>query len=559
MNNMKRIATSSLVLAVLVGSGCLTFSACSVETRGLGGETDDENQGEIGLKLSLPSGSQLNSVSYTVTGPSAFSKTGSVDLSKSTTLSVQLTLPAGGPYSITLTGTTTDGSTSCAGAGTFSVIARQTSKVNVHLTCHEAPRTGSALVTGVLNICPQIDGLAAAPAEVLVGKSTTLSATAHDSDAAPAALAYAWSASSGTLSSSSGSSPSFTCTAPGDASITLTVSDGDTAAGCAETQTTSITCTSNTATYALFGDWPYGTVINTAPSFIAQVNADPDVKLALHIGDIHSGSQACSDAYNLSIFNYFQQFNDPLVYTPGDNEWTDCQKTKEFSSGYPIDELTKLRALFFATPGKTLGVASKTVLSQGNAFDPAHPEDAAYVENVLWEEAGVLFVTLNIPGSNDDRLPWAAPFSNPTAQADEIAKRDAANSRWLSKAFALATAHGDAGLLLGQQADMWDPAQAAVGGDGLTGFDAHVAQLATLALAFGKPVLLVNGDSHLYEAEHPLADPTSAAYGYHPVPAPVPNLTRITVDGSTNFTDWVKLAIDPNTPDVFSWTRINTP
>jgi hypothetical protein len=556
---MKSIGPSSLVLAALVASGCLTFAACSVETRGLAGETDSESQGEIGLKLSLPSGSQLNTVGYTVTGPSAFSKTGSVDLSKSTTLSVQLTLPAGGPYSITLTGTTSDGGTTCSGAGTFSVIAHQTSNVNVHLTCHEAPRTGSALVTGVLNICPQIDGVAVTPAEVLVGKTTTLSATAHDSDAAPAALTYAWSASSGTLSSSTAASPVFTCTAAGDATITLTVSDGDAAAGCVDTQTTTVTCTSNKATYALFGDWPYGNVIDTAPSFIAQVNADPDVKLALHVGDIHSGSQACNDAYNVSIFNYFQQFTDALVYTPGDNEWTDCQKTKELSSGYPIDELSKLRALFFATPGKTLGAASKTVLSQGNVFDTAHPEDAAYIENVIWEEAGVLFVTLNIPGSNDDHLPWAAPFSNPAAQADEYAKRDAANSRWLAKAFALATAHADAGVLIAQQADMWDPAQAAVGGDGLSAYDAHVAQLATLALAFAKPVLLVNGDSHLYEAEHPLADPTSAAYGYHPVPAPVPNLTRITVDGSTNFKDWVKLVIDPSTPDVFSWTRVNTP
>jgi len=556
---MKRIGTTSLVLAALAGSGYFTLTACSVDTRGLGGETDPENVGEVGLKLTLPGGSQLNSVSYTVTGPNGFSKTASVNLTSSSTLSFQLSLPAGGPYSITLSGTTTDGATTCAGTGSFTVIARQTAKATVHLTCHEAPRTGSALISGVLNICPQIDSLAASPSEVLVGKSTVLAATAHDTDASPAALSYAWSASSGSLSATSGASPSFTCSTPGDATITLTVSDGDATAGCADTQTTTVTCTSNKATYALFGDWPYGNIIDSAPAFIAQVNADPDVQLALHIGDIHSGSQACGDAYNLSIFNFFQQFNDPLVYTPGDNEWTDCQKTKEFSSGAPLAELAKLRALFFPTPGKSLGMAPKTVLSQASAFDAAHPEDAAYVENVIWEEAGVLFVTLNIPGSNDDHAVWAAPFSDPAGQADEIAKRDAANSRWLAKAFALATAHGDAGLLLGQQADMWDPAQVVAGGDGLNGYDAHVAQLAAATLAFGKPVLLVNGDSHLFEADHPLADPSAVAYTYHPIAAPVPNLTRITVDGSTNFKDWVKLVVDPTTPAVFSWTRINTP
>jgi hypothetical protein len=556
---MKHIGISGLVLTALVSGGCWAITGCGVDSRDIDDSKQPENVGEVGLRLTLPGGSLLNSVSYTVTGPGSFTKTGSVDLSKSNTLSMQLSLPAGGPYSITLTGTTSDGASACAGSGTFSVSAHQTSNAIVHLTCHEAARTGSVFVSGVLNICPQIDGVAASPSEVLVGKSVALSATAHDTDAAPAALTYAWSASSGTLSSATAASPTFTCTTAGDATLTLTVSDGDAAVGCADTQTTTVTCSPNKAVYALFGDWPYGNVIDTAGSFITQVNADPEVKLAVHVGDIHSGSQACSAAYNASVFGLFQQFSDPLVYTPGDNEWTDCQKTKEFSSGYPIDELARVRTQFFPTPGKTLGAAPKTVLSQANAFDVAHPEDAAYVENVIWEEAGVLFVTLNIPGSNDDHLPWAAPFSNPVAQADEIAKRDAANSRWLSKAFALATAHGDAGVLVAQQADMWDPASVVAGGDGNNFYDAHVAQLASLTLAFAKPVLLVNGDSHLYEADFPLADPTSAAYAYHPIAAPVANLTRITVDGSTNFKDWVKLTVDPTTPSVFSWVRINTP
>jgi hypothetical protein len=279
----------------------------------------------------------------------------------------------------------------------------------------------------------------------------------------------------------------------------------------------------------------------------------------MHVGDIHSGSQACSASYNQQIYNYFQSFSDPLVYTPGDNEWTDCQKVKELSSGYPIDQLTSIRSMFFANPGKTLGGVQKSVLSQANAFDPAHPEDGAYVENVMWEAANVLFVTINLPGSDDDHLPWAAPFSNPAAQADEIAKRDAANSRWIAKAFATATTDATSAVLIGLQADMWDPAQFATGGDGLDGYNALVVQLANVIVAYGKPVLLINGDSHLYESDQPLADPTSATGVMHPVGFPVTNLTRITVDGSTNFKDWVKLVVDPTTPAVFSWTRVFTP
>ncbi len=84
-------------------------------------------------------------------------------------------------------------------------------------------------------------------------------------------------------------------------------------------------------------------------------------------------------------------------------------------------------------------------------------------------------------------------------------------------------------------------------------------QIATLTVAYDKPVLLFNGDSHLFESDLPLADPTSATGVMRPVSFPVPNLTRITVDGSTNFHDWVKLVVDPSTPAVFSWTRVNTP
>jgi hypothetical protein len=543
--------TTAALLAALIAGGS-TLASC-------GRGKDAEDIGEASLAVIIQGGSVVNTVSYTVTG-AGLNRMGTFDVSHSATISgIISALPTGGPDTITLSATSVDGSLTCGGSATFSVLARQTVAVNVKLECREGPKTGGILVSGTLNVCPQIDGLSATPDEVVVGSTVALVGNAHDTDGAPAALTYAWTATSGALGNATAPNATFTCVQPGPSQITLTVSDGDTAVGCADTQTLTVNCTKATATMALFGDWPYGTVINSATSFIAQVNADPDVELALHVGDIHSGSQPCNDAYNLSIFNFFQTFSDPLVYTPGDNEWTDCQKVKEMSSGAPLSELAKIRALMFPNPGKTLGGVQKAVLTQADAFDPAHPEDAAYVENVMWQQANVLFVTLNFPGSDDDHLPWAPPFSDPAGQADEIAKRDAANSRWIAKAFAAATSAGNAGILIGTQADMWDPAQFAVGGDGLDGYDAYVAQLASLAVAFGKPVLVVNGDSHAFLVDHPLADPTSATGIIHHVGFAVPNLTRIVVDGSTNFKDWVKLVVDPSTPAVFSWTQVFTP
>lgn len=343
----------------------------------------------------------------------------------------------------------------------------------------------------------------------------------------------------------------------------------------------------NPLTLAVFGDWPYSqALLSAAPLLIDSINADPKVRLVLHVGDIHSGSMPCTGAglsplpataapdWNRGIVYLFDQFKDPVVYTPGDNEWTDCHKTKEGASGYPLNELASLREMFFANPGETLGGRDKRVLSQAGAFDPTHPADAQFVENVMWEESQVVFVTLNLPGSNNDGQPWKGgsktvpgnapyspdpfvpPYLNEAARAQEATERTDADIRWLRAAFAQAEASGAKAVLIGLQADMWDPEAVAVGGDGLAGYDGLVHELASLSLHFHRPVLLINGDSHVFGSDTPLADPYSMIGLIHGAPA-VPNLTRITVQGSTNHpSEWLRLTIDPRLPSVFSWENV---
>src|SRR5262249_9806656 len=322
-------------------------------------------------------------------------------------------------------------------------------------------------------------------------------------------------------------------------------------------------------TLAVFGDWPYSLdLVAAAPLLINSINSDPAVSLVLHIGDIHSGSMPCTGAgllplpagsnpaWNLAIFALFEQFKDPVVYSPGDNEWTDCHKTKQLSSGAPLNELAAVRNLFFPYPGRTLGGRKQRVLSQANVQDPANPDDAQFVKNVMWKRAHVVFATLNVPGSNNDGLPWTAPFDDEAARQQEVAERSAANLRWLERAFAWATREQAKGVVIGLQADMWDPAAVIPGGDGLDGYTDFVKRLAALCLDFGRPVLLINGDSHVFEADHPLAVPNSATGLIHGTPT-VPNLTRITVQGSTNKPrEWLRLTIDPDSPEVFSWENI---
>jgi hypothetical protein len=132
----------------------------------------------------------------------------------------------------------------------------------------------------------------------------------------------------------------------------------------------------------------------------------------------------------------------------------------------------------------------------------------------MWEDAKVMFVTVNMPGgSNNDYFttaPWTNGFVNQTAQTTEKSRRTDADIRWLQTAFTEAAFNHDKAVVVVLQADMWDrEALPAAGGAGLDQYTPFVQALADSAGKFGRQVLLLNGDTHLFEADHPLADPNS--------------------------------------------------
>jgi hypothetical protein len=334
---------------------------------------------------------------------------------------------------------------------------------------------------------------------------------------------------------------------------------------------------------AVFGDSPYGlkdadtAQFNATPAFIKSINDDPDVSLVLNVGDIHSGKQTCSQAYDQSIYDLWTAFQSPVVYTPGDNEWTDCHKTKEGGLD-PLENLGYVRDIFFATPGNAIAV-DKPVLSQSENYDANYPSDAEFVENVMWEQSGAVFVTLNVPGgSNNDEDNWYG-LDRTQAQTDEILKRTSAALRWLDRAFALAGTNHAKAVVIQLQADMWDL-------DGTDPKELHIANyrqfidsIALHTAAFGKPVLLLNGDSHGYRSDNPLVKGAPCvtengttevacsddAYDSQPNGYNVKNFHRLVVHGSVAPMEWLKLTVKPGDSDgraranafgPFSWKRM---
>jgi hypothetical protein len=299
-------------------------------------------------------------------------------------------------------------------------------------------------------------------------------------------------------------------------------------------------------TFAVIGDIPYSSdQIAKFPGVVAQINADPAVAWVVHLGDIKNGSTVCSDGYFQQIKSDFDQFADPLVYTPGDNEWTDCHRPN--NGGYnPLERLAKVRQLFFPQPGYTLGQESARVRSQADQGIP---------ENVRWQRAGIAFAAVHVVGSNDSLAPWTGNTAPTPEQTAEVLGRTAAVIQELHDTFAAARAHHARAVALMTQADMFEPTATPPAFADFSGFQPIVAAIARESAAFDGPVYLFNGDTHAFNADNPLAagSPWLPFYG---ISQPVPNLSRVTVDGSTNATNYLRVTVHHHGPQVLTWTRV---
>ena len=284
----------------------------------------------------------------------------------------------------------------------------------------------------------------------------------------------------------------------------------------------------NPLSLAVIGDLPYNAAQLAAfPAWVDAIDADPKVDALVHLGDIKSGSTRCDDSYYATILQLFESFKDPVIYTPGDNEWTDCHRVNNGAYN-PLERLSKLRTMFFADPGVTLGGRKKQVLAQ-----PGYPE------NVLWMQSKAVFTTLHVVGSNNGLANWTGLTAPTAEQLAEVNARMGATIDWVDATFDAAEANAALGVVLMMQADTFiGPNRTA------TGFDAILDRIEARAAAFERPVLLLQGDSHEFVQDTPLAG--------------APNVTRIVVKGSadTPGDEWLKVMVDPRSPAFLRWERI---
>jgi len=231
--------------------------------------------------------------------------------------------------------------------------------------------------------------------------------------------------------------------------------------------------------FGVLGDVPYSAAeVEKLDRVIDEMNAQA-LEFVVHVGDIgHSTlAQACSDGWLEQRKAQLARIRHRLVVIPGDNEWSDCAR----HGMDPIARLRKWRELFCDIPRE-------------------------YCEHARWEAGGWVFVTLNVPGSNNNlRHPEHAP-------------RMAVVFRTLDEAARLAEQREGLVILLHANPFFYPRLR-----DGYAELKDHLRALATRMP--GK-VVLIHGDTHIYRDDEPL-----------------PGLRRIETWGSP-FVGWLRLPLN---------------
>ncbi len=313
----------------------------------------------------------------------------------------------------------------------------------------------------------------------------------------------------------------------------------------------------------LWGDFPYSDVQATTgvPNLIADMNSQ-DLEFTAHDGDLKAGNSTpnsttpttCSDALYVQALGYFNSLKAPAIFTPGDNDWTDCDRASNggFSS---LERLDHERLVFFSTPFS---------LGQHHLFQQVQltptclgvSGNVPCVENRRWRVGRVTYATLNIQGSCHnlcDTLPDPA----------EYAARNAADIARMQETFAEAKEHHSVAVMLISQGDpgfdatdgtrgpLRNPKTLAETDGQPDGFQTFLLALRDEVVAFEKPVAYVHGDSHYFRIDKPFLNSLGQR---------LENFTRVETFGDnqgngTNDVNWIKVLVDSHSREVFSYQQ----
>ncbi|MCH8167408.1 MAG: metallophosphoesterase [Proteobacteria bacterium] len=316
--------------------------------------------------------------------------------------------------------------------------------------------------------------------------------------------------------------------------------------------------------FIVFGDAPYG----VKQSDLLDRDVAPAIKndkpsFVIHLGDfLQTKTESCAKPLFGQRYEQAMGLHEDWVfYTPGDNDWTDCDDSRMKKRGLnPVSEVDQLKILRGLIKGKRM----KPMLVKEWVYETQ--QELGFPENARWTQGNVMFATIHIVGTNNGR-DWIN-IDDEEATLDLVDARDRANRTWLDAAFDAASNLGPNGagaVVIAIQADVYfvdypnvpcfvpdytvserkkrDRRSERIKCDG---FAAFRAQLRKLAAKFEKPVLLIHGDTGKFCLDNKFGGGTA------------PNLRRLNAFGDVGEVDATVISVHLDREQPFEINRLRT-
>jgi hypothetical protein len=212
-----------------------------------------------------------------------------------------------------------------------------------------------------------------------------------------------------------------------------------------------------------------------------------------------------------------------VFYTPGDNDWTDCDRRQIRQRFSELNRLDLLRRLFFNKPMEL-------------PPEWSYARQSLFPENMRWVYKNVLFATVHLVSTNNGRDEILLDDTRLALTLTDA--RDRANLIWLDSAFAEAARIGATAIVIATQADVTrhkyqTPCTTEVR-QKCNAFAAISLRLRYLSAKYAKPVLLMHGDTNPYCLDK----------GFGGIAAP--NLWRFNSTGDYGLIDAAVITVDPS-------------
>jgi hypothetical protein len=276
------------------------------------------------------------------------------------------------------------------------------------------------------------------------------------------------------------------------------------------------------------------------------ISADPTINFVLHTGDL--GAPLCTTESKQAQFTQLNSVFQPLIVTPGDNDWANCDD--------PIGQLTSFRQIFYYNLMKNPKSAVSTSLGQNKLTLKSQNGQQGLVENQSWVYNNIMFATLHIVGDGDG-CELSDPVTGdvigttnniPSSCSPEKLQRQISDIKWLKAVFSSAKEMNLNGIVLGVQMLQYGNGKVNLDGSCVdqNDMECKIHEPYRIALnaelkAYSKPVALLYGDEHIFRVDYPYPDT-------------YPNFVNAEALGSPDI-GYTRVKVDPNDPKLFSFSK----